>query len=238
MRERGAPCKRPYRCAASRRKMCEGDAGLSWALVHETIKLMLAKLEPSIVRKIREDRIGDAHVHTDEALIEAARCNVGMYVPTPKPMGKHTLRVLVLAYMHPELRPEVVRRWGPLSFFATSSVKSLSDLFSAPAGVRAVRMQGTYETGSGIESLLARATREDVAEASKRLPLFCGTSCGTRGKCGACARSRAPSSVVASAIGMCRASRRAAHVGLLLLLRRSLRLTFSGCSSSGPASAV
>jgi hypothetical protein len=183
MREREAPCERPYRCAASQRKMREGDAGLSWALVHETIKLMLAKLEPSIVRTIREERIGDAHVYTDEALVEAARCNIGMYVPTPKrSMSKHILRVLVLAYMHPELRPEVLRRWGPLSFFATSSVKSLSELFSAPAGVRAARMHGTYETGSGIESLLARATREDVAEASTRLPLFRGDLMWDTGK--------------------------------------------------------
>jgi hypothetical protein len=163
--------------------MREGDAGLSWALVHETTKLMLAKLEPSIVRTIREERIGDAHVYTDEALVEAARCNIGMYVPTPKrSMSKHILRVLVLAYMHPELRPEVLRRWGPLSFFATSSVKSLSELFSAPAGVRAARMHGTYETGSGIESLLARATREDVAEASTRLPLFRGDLMWDTGK--------------------------------------------------------
>ena len=175
MWEREAPCKRPYRCAASQRKMREGDAGLSWALVHETTKLMLAKLEPSIVRTIREERIGDAHVYTDEALVEAARCNIGMYVPTPAPMCARTLRVLVLAYMHPEMRPEVVRRWGPLSFFATSSVESLGNLFSAHShavGLDPVQMHG-YEA-SGLSSLLARATREDVAEASTRLPLFRG----------------------------------------------------------------
>jgi hypothetical protein len=101
--------------------------------VHETTKLMLAKLEPSIVRTIREERIGDAHVYTDEALVEAARCNIGMYVPTPKrSMSKHILRVLVLAYMHPELRPEVVRRWGPLSFFATSSVNLRREVAQRP----------------------------------------------------------------------------------------------------------
>ena len=35
-------------------------------------------------------------------------------------------------------------------------------------------MHGTYEAFNGVSSLLALATREDVAEASKRLPLFCG----------------------------------------------------------------
>lgn len=170
-RERAAPCKPPYR-----------NAGLSWALVRETIKGMLAKLEPSIVRTIRAERIGDAPVYTDEALVEAARCNIGMYVPAP--MGAHTLRVLVLAYMHPGLRPEVVRRWGPLSFFATSSVQSLSDLFSAPVGVNAVQLHGAYGDTheAGISSLLARATREDVADASTRLALFRGDLMWDTGK--------------------------------------------------------
>jgi hypothetical protein len=163
-RERYTPCK-------PRRRKPE----LEWDLVRETVKRMLAKLGPSIVRTIRAERIGDAPVYTDDALVEAARCNIGMYVPSPGPMSAHTLRVLVLAYMHPELRPEVVRRWGPLSFFATSSVESLGNLFSAHShavGLDPVQMHG-YEA-SGLSSLLARATREDVAEASTRLPLFRG----------------------------------------------------------------
>lgn len=166
-RERQAPCK-PRR------------SGLEWELVRETIKGMLAKLEPSIVRTIRAERIGDAPVYTDDALVEAARCNIGLYVPSPGRMGAHTLRVLVLAYMHPELRPEVVRRWGPLSFFATSGVESLGGLFSAAVGVNAVQLHGNE--ASGLSSLLARATREDVAEASTRLPLFRGNLMWDTGK--------------------------------------------------------
>jgi hypothetical protein len=173
MRERAAPCKPPYRCAASRRKM--RGAGLSWEFVQGTVRLLLAKLEPSIVRTIREERIGGALVYTDEGLIDAARCNIGIQVPTRhggvEGMGAHTLRVLVLAYMHPDLRPEVVRRWGPLSFFATSSVHSLSHLFSAAVGVHAVQVHGA---GDGVASLLAQATRQHIAEASARLPLFSG----------------------------------------------------------------
>ena len=170
-RDRAAPCKPPYRCAASRGHM--RDAGLNWELVRETARRMLARLEPSIVRTIREERIGGASVYTDEALVEAARCNVGMCAGAHA-MGAHTLHLLVLAYMDPELRPEVVRRWGPLSFFATSSVQSLGHLFTPSVREQAVR---AHESG-----LFARATRDDLAAASARLPLFRGALMWDTGK--------------------------------------------------------
>ena len=98
----------------------------------------------------------------------ATHAGLAACLQPPTPAG--VLRALVLAYMDPKMRPEVVRRWGPLSFFATSAAKveSLDGLLSPDACVSAVRAQHR----GALVSLLARATEEDIAAAALRLPLF------------------------------------------------------------------
>jgi hypothetical protein len=125
---------------------------LTWKQVRATAMLMLEKLKPAILAAIRTESIDGKPAFANEAQVESARCNIGlqacMYGDALgiHALDAHTLRFMVLMYMDPETRPEIVRKWGPLSFFATSSVQTISGLFHAATYVGGITRYGPSAT--------------------------------------------------------------------------------------------
>ncbi len=123
---------------------------LRWKQVRAAVLLMLDKLKQPTLAAIRAESIDGKPVFANEAQVEAARCNVGlqacMYGDALgiHAVDAHALRYMVLMYMDPNTRPEIVRKWGPLSFFATSSVQTLSGVFHAAAYAGGVTRYGPH----------------------------------------------------------------------------------------------